>query len=49
MAKADYDLKLNQLHEAGFFRSIEINRGIEKESLRVNSLGIFQQTIIPKA
>lgn len=49
MAEADYDLKLNQLHEAGFFRSIEINRGIEKESLRVNSRGYISANDHPKS
>lgn len=39
MSQADFGSKLNQLKLAGFFDSLEINRGIEKESLRVNTEG----------
>ena len=37
MSQADFGSKLNQLKLAGFFDSLVINRGIEKESLRVNA------------
>ena len=49
MAIADFDVKLNQLQAAGFFNSIEIHRGIEKESLRVDSSGCISKTDHPKS
>ena len=49
MSQADFGSKLNQLKLAGFFDSLEINRGIEKESLRVNAEGKIASTRHPQA
>ena len=49
MSQADFGSKLNQLKLAGFFDSLEINRGIEKESLRVNAEGKIASTRHPRA
>jgi len=47
--RADFGAKLNQLKLAGFFDSIEINRGIEKESLRVDRFGNISNKQHPKS
>ena len=49
MFQADFGAKLNQLKLAGFFDSIEINRGIEKESLRVDRFGNISNKQHPKS
>ena len=49
MSQADFGSKLNQLKLAGFFDSLVINRGIEKESLRVNAEGKIASTRHPQA
>ena len=48
MASLTFKNSLKQYQDSGFFHNLEINRGIERESLRVSNAGAISQADHPK-
>lgn len=45
----EFHKKIAELKEQGFFQDLQIERGIEKESLRINKQGFISEKSHPKS